>query len=80
MPGNARSVNDLLKDVFAAKHANSAVRHFQEMVEEFELNKWGNASAKDGKFMEAVLKALWVYVGEVVPAGKHFKAGAIMTD
>ena len=80
MPGSVRSVNDLLNDVFVAKHTVSAVRHFQEMVEEFELNKWGNASAKGGKFIEAALKALWVYVGEVVPAGKHFKAGTIMTE
>jgi hypothetical protein len=80
MIANVRSVNDLLKDVFAPKHVDAAVRHFQEMVEEFELNKWGNASAKGGKFIEAALKALWVSVGEVVPAGKHFKAGTIMTD
>ncbi len=80
MPGSVRSVNDLLNDVFAAKHTVSAVRHFQEMVEEFELSKWGNASAKGGKFIEAALKALWVYVGEVVPSGKHFKAGTIMTE
>lgn len=80
VPGNVRSVNDLLKDVFAAKHADSAVRHFREMVEEFELSKWGNASAKGGKFIEAALKALWVHAGGVVPAGRHFKAGTIMTD
>jgi hypothetical protein len=80
MPGKVRSANDLLKDVFAPKHVDAAVRHFQEMVQEFELNKWGDASAKGGKFIEAGLKALWVYVGEVVPAGKLFKAGSIMTD
>jgi hypothetical protein len=80
MPGNARSVNELLKDAFKPKHVDAAVRHFQGMVEEYELNKWDNASAKGGKFIEAALKALWVYVGEVVPAGKHFKAGTIMTD
>jgi hypothetical protein len=80
MPGSARSVNDLLKDAFAPKHVDAAVRHFQEMVGEFELNKWGNSSAKGGKFIEAALKALWVYVRETVPAGRHFKAGAIMTD
>jgi hypothetical protein len=50
------------------------------MVEEFEASKWGSASAKGGKFIEAALKALWVHVGEAVPAGKHFKAGTIMTD
>jgi hypothetical protein len=80
MPGKVRRANDLLKDVFAPKHVDAAVRHFQEMVEEFELNKWGDASAKGGKFIEAGLKALWVYVGEAVPSGKHFKAGSIMTD
>lgn len=80
MPGNARSVNDLLKDAFKPTHVDAAVRHFQQMVEEYQLNKWDNASAKGGKFVEATLKALWVYVGEVVPAGKHFKAGTIMTD
>ncbi|MGH9957926.1 MAG: hypothetical protein ACREBC_12485 [Pyrinomonadaceae bacterium] len=80
MPGNVRSVNELLRDVFAPKHVDAAVQHFQEAVEEFELNKWGNASAKGGKFIEAALKALWMYTGESVPAGKHFKAGTIMTD
>jgi hypothetical protein len=80
MPGNARSVNELLKDAFKPKHVDAAVRHFQGMVEEYGLNKWDNASAKGGKFIEAALKALWVYVGEVVPAGKHFKAGTIITD
>lgn len=80
MPGKVRSANDLLKDAFAPKHVDAAVEHFQEIVEEFELGKWGDASAKGGKFIEAGLKALWVYVGEAVPVGKHFKAGSIMTD
>lgn len=79
MVGSARSVNDLLKDIFASKHVDAAVRHFTQMVEGLELNKWENVSAKGGKFIEATLKGLWVYVGEVVPAGKHFKAGAIIT-
>jgi hypothetical protein len=75
-----RDVGDLLTDAFAAKHATAAVKHFNECVEEFGLNNWDDASAKGGKFIEAALKALWVYCKEIVPAGKHFKAGAIMTD
>ena len=43
------------------------------------MGKWDNSSAKGGKFIEAALKALWVYVGESVPAGKNFKAGSIIT-
>jgi hypothetical protein len=80
VPGKNRSANELLKDVFAPKHVDQAVRHFQTAVDGFQLSKWDDASAKGGKFIEAALKALWAYVGEVVPAGKHFKAGAIMTQ
>lgn len=79
MPEKVRSVNDVLKDVFASKHVDAGVKHFRKMVEAFELNKWDDVSSKGGKFIEAALKALWVYVGETVPNGKHFKAGAIIT-
>jgi hypothetical protein len=63
---------------FAPKHVDSAVGHYQKAVEEFQLGKWETSIAKGGKFVEAVLKALWSYVGEAVPTGKAFKAGAII--
>jgi len=80
VPTKNRTVNELLGDVFNAKHANAAVKHFQGAAEELSLSKWDNASAKGGKFIEAALKALWVHVGETVPSGKDFKAGRIITD
>jgi HEPN domain-containing protein len=80
VPAINRSVNDLLADVFAAKHANAAVKHFQDAAQDLSLNKWDNASAKGGKFIEAALKALWVFVGETVPSGRNFSAGRIITD
>ena len=79
MPYHVRTVNQLLKDKFAPKHVDSAVRHFQAMVEEFQKSQWDDSAAKGGKFIEAVLKALWVSVGETPPVGKDFKAGQIMT-
>ena len=54
---------------FAPKHVDSAVGHYQKAVEEFQLGKWETSIAKGGKFVEAVLKALWSYVGEAVPTG-----------
>lgn len=78
MSVSSRPVDALLKDVFAPKHVDAALRHFDGMVDEFQRIKWDNASAKGGKFIEASLKALWVFVGETPLAGKHFKAGAIM--
>jgi HEPN domain-containing protein len=72
------TLNDLLKPTFAAKHVAAAARHFDKMVEDFQKGDWEDSSAKAGKLIEAVVKALWVYVGETVPAGKSFSAGKLM--
>jgi hypothetical protein len=64
---------------FTQKHVDAAVGHYQTCVEEFQLGKWENSIAKGGKFVEAVLKALWTHVGETVPAGRGFKADTIIT-
>jgi hypothetical protein len=68
----------LISAKFAPKHVDAMVNHYQKTVEEFQLGKWENSIAKGGKFIEAVLKALWSHVGEAVPTGKGFKAGAII--
>jgi hypothetical protein len=73
-----KTINDLLKDAFDAKHADAAVKHFQEMVSDYQQSDWADAAAKGGKFVEAVVKALWVWVGETVPAGKDFSVGGII--
>jgi hypothetical protein len=77
-PRSSGAVPTLLRGAFAARHVDAAVKHFEDAVEELQQGKWDDASAKGGRFVEAVLKALWVYVGENVPTGKNFKAGAIM--
>jgi hypothetical protein len=76
MPDQA--ANEMLKEKFAAKHADAAVRHFNRMVQEYQQQEWDDANAKAGKFVEAVLKALWDEAGGAVLAGKAFKAGTIM--
>ena len=72
------TLDDHLKSTFAVKHVSSAARHFDRMVEDFQRGDWEDSSAKGGKLIEAVVKALWVYVGETVPSGKAFKAGTII--
>jgi hypothetical protein len=78
MASSPRSIDAMLCDAFAAKHIKPALKHFGEMVEELRLAKWEKSIAKGGKFIEAALKAIWVLAGEVVPAGKLFKAGTII--
>ena len=68
----------MLKDKFEARYADAAVRHFTGMVKDYQQREWEDANAKAGKFVEAVLKALWRHTGEVVPTGKKFGAGDIM--
>jgi HEPN domain-containing protein len=71
-------MNHLLTNTFKKTHVDAAVKHFNHMVEDFQKSDWEDSAAKGGKFIEAVLKALWVYAGEVVPKGKAFKAGSII--
>lgn len=75
-----KTVNELLKDVFEAKHVDAAVKHFQKMVADYQKSDWSDALAKAGKFMEAAMKALWVRAGEIVPKGKEFKVGKTIVD
>jgi hypothetical protein len=75
-----RTVEEMLTDVLEAKHVKAAVRHFDELVTEFQLGKWEKSIAKGGKFIEAILKAVWVKAGETVPSGKAFKADTIMNQ
>jgi HEPN domain-containing protein len=73
-----RTANEMLKEKFAAKYADAAVNHFDRMVQDYKQREWDDANAKAGKFVEAVLKALWNAAGEAVPTGRDFKAGTIM--
>ena len=73
-----RAIDELLKDAFAAKHADAAVMHFRTMVSDYQKSEWADAAAKGGKFVEAVIKAAWVRAGETVPAGKDFKVGVLI--
>ena len=73
-----KSINQMLKDKFTANYADAAIRHFTEMTKDYQQREWADAGTKAGRFVEAVLKALWDEAGEVVPKGRQFKAGVIL--
>ena len=50
------------------------------MVQDYQKREWEDANAKAGKFVEAVLKALWREAGEVVSKGRLFSAGGILNQ
>jgi len=71
-------IEKLITPPFAKKHVSALLRHYKGMVSDFQTGEWEDSLAKAGKFIEAVLKALWVHVGEAPPAGRAFKADPII--
>ena len=71
------AVLKLLKAKIPARHATAAVKHFRDAVLEYQKRKWDDASAKTGKFVEAVLKALVIHTNlpNVPTTGRTFSAG-----
>jgi len=67
------TVIQLLQATLAARHATAAVRHLRAAVIEYQKRNWDDATAKTGKFVEAVLKALAVHARVTAPKGRAFK-------
>jgi|SRR5579863_1064272 len=72
-------IQNLLTPKFPKKHFGAALDHFSGIVSKFQSGDWEPCVAKAGKFIEAVLKALWVHAGQTPAAGRQFKADAIIT-
>jgi hypothetical protein len=70
-----KTINQMLKDKFKAKFVDAAVRHFEGLVTDYQQSEWEDSITKGGRFVEAVLKAIWDHAGETVPTGKAFSAG-----
>jgi len=70
-------IKNLLSQKFEAKRVNSVISHFVSCIQKFEEGDWETSLAKAGKFIEAVIKLLWVHAGKSLPAKqKDFKATA----
>lgn len=70
------AVLQLLKTRLPARHVTAAVKHFRAAVFEYQKRNWDDATAKVGKFVEAVLKALVAHT-QVTPAkGRGFSVDA----
>ena len=50
------------------------------MISEFQAADWEPSIAKGGKFVEAVVKALYVHVGQTPPKGRKFKVDVIISQ
>jgi hypothetical protein len=71
-------VERLLQPTFEVRHVKAALKHFQAMTAAFQQAAWEQAIAKNGQFVEAILKALYLHVGQTLPPARKFKAGTVM--
>jgi hypothetical protein len=70
------AVLQLLKARLPARHATAAVGHFRAAVLKYQERDWEVATAKAGKFVEAVLKALADHANVTPPKGRGFSVDA----
>jgi hypothetical protein len=72
-------IETALSKVFDAKHVRAALNHYSELVSAIQKGDWEKGIGRAGKFTEAVVKALYVHVGQTVPPARQFKVGSILT-
>ncbi|MGO9210179.1 MAG: hypothetical protein ACLPXM_02505 [Terriglobales bacterium] len=79
MPSPTRTrLREVLTPTFDQRHIEAALEHFELLTNEFQIGSWEECLVKAGKFVEAVLKALWAFVGNNVPPAKEFKVDVII--
>lgn len=72
------TVEPLLTPVFRKAHVVALLRHFAGMTDDYQKGEWEDCIAKGGKFIEAVLKALYVRTGNTPATGKGFKVDTVI--
>ncbi|MFA6270043.1 MAG: hypothetical protein WC657_02425 [Candidatus Paceibacterota bacterium] len=69
-------VKELLSQNFEDKRVMSALNYFLSSIQKFEEGDWEGSLTKAGRFVEAIIKLIWVYARKSLPAKqKDFKAG-----
>ena len=75
-----KDIDRLLTAKFVAKHVHSFVSHYSAMLDEYYKGDWESVILKSGKFVEALLKSMWLHVGGTLLPARQFKVGRILTD
>jgi hypothetical protein len=68
-------IKSILKQKFDSRRVDAAIEHFVHCMQKFEEGDWEASLIKSGKFIEAIIKLLWLYAGKTLPVrSKEFKA------
>ncbi len=75
--GTEDTIKNILKSQFVSIHVNAAMKHFSNTVEKYQAADWEGSILKAGKFIEAVMKMLWIFCGQTLPSARRFSVGNI---
>jgi len=67
-------LENILGKVFDPGRVSSILRHFLDCEQKFQGGEWEVCLTKAGKFIEAIVKVLWIYCGKSLPPQREFKA------
>jgi hypothetical protein len=68
-------LENILSKEFDSNRVSKILRHFVDCEQGFESGNWELCLTKAGKFIEAIVKMLWIYCGKPLPPSRDFKAG-----
>lgn len=68
-------IKGVLSNKFDSRRIDSALTHFLYCIQKFQESDWESSLIKAGKFIEVIIKMLWIYCGKTLPRQKNFKTG-----
>ncbi|MBI2069978.1 MAG: hypothetical protein HYT79_05190 [Elusimicrobia bacterium] len=80
MSSPAKVIEAQIATKFEKKHVVAAIDHHIAAIEKFQHQDWEGAIVKDGKFIEAIMKAVSLYAGQTLPASRDFKVDKVIND
>lgn len=67
-------LENILGKEFDSNRVSKILRHFVDCEQNFESGNWELCLTKAGKFVEAIVKMLWIYCRKPLPPSRDFKA------
>ncbi|MBI2054336.1 MAG: hypothetical protein HYT36_03315 [Candidatus Staskawiczbacteria bacterium] len=73
-------IKKILSRKFDKGKTDALLRYFLLSIGKFEEGDWEGSLEKAGKFIEIVVKIIWLHAGKSLPKQKEFKAGRLAKD
>lgn len=77
---NVAPIETSLVNTFSQKHIKAALEHYRAAIRAFQIGNWEVCIVKGGKFIEAILKMLYIHIGYDLPPARQFKVSAIINS